>query len=222
MNWFFKRRPGYCGRALTVMMGWILASAAQANPSVEFFRAVNIDRPQYVLDLIKQGVDPNVLNEQGQTALYLALRDDSPGVSEALLKLDAVAVNTRNAAGETALMMAALRRNLPAMQQLLARGALVNLEGWSALHYAATGGSVPALALLLENGATVDARSPNGSTPLMMAARYGSEEGAALLLKSGANAALRNDQHMSAGDFARAAQRTALAAQLDKADNKRP
>jgi uncharacterized protein len=202
--------------AALVLMG-LLATLVQASPSVDFFRAVNIDRPRLVLDLIKQGVDPNALNEQGQSALYLALRDESPGVGEALLGLDAVNVNQRNAAGETALMMAALRRNLPAMQQLLKRGALVNLDGWTPLHYAATGGSAAAIELLLAQGAVLDARSPNGSTPLMMAARYGSEEAAALLLKRGAHAALRNDQGLNASDFARAAQRSNLAEQLDKA-----
>ncbi len=222
MNRALRAAPRAFLAGVLLLMGLLQATLVHANPSVDFFRAVNIDRPRLVLDLIQQGVDPNVLNEQGQTALYLALRDESPGVSEALLKLDAVNVNLRNVAGETALMMAALRQNLPAMRQLVGRGALVNLDGWTPLHYAATGGNVEAIELLLAQGAAVDARSPNGSTPLMMAARYGSEQGTALLLKRGANPALRNDQGLSAGDFARAAQRIDLGAQLDKALAARP
>jgi hypothetical protein len=212
----FWRFAGSLGLAL------LLSPAAQANPTVDYFRAINIDRPQLVLDLIKQGVDPNVLSEQGQSGLYLALRDDSPAVAQALLKLDVVNVNVRNAAGETPLMMAALRQNLPAMQQLLARGAVVNQDGWTPLHYAATGGSEAAMDLLLARGAELNARSPNGSTPLMMAARYGSQEGARFLLSRGANARLRNDQRLSAADFARAAQRPQLAEELSKAEMKQP
>ena len=40
--------------------------------------------------------------------------------------------------------------------------------------------------LLLEESAYIDATSPNGTTPLMMAARYGSPEAVKLLLEEGA------------------------------------
>jgi uncharacterized protein len=205
---------------LVLIAGLWASLGVQASPAVEFFRAVNIDRPQIVRDLVGQGFDPNTLSEQGQTALYLALRDESAGVASALLDMDKVAVTVRNKAGETALMMAALKQNLPAMRLLLARGAVVNQDGWTPLHYAATGGNLAALDLLLAQGAALDARSPNGSTPLMMAARYGSEEGARLLLQRGAHPGLRNEQQLSAGDFARDAHRLKLAEQLDQASAK--
>jgi ankyrin repeat protein len=46
-------------------------------------------------------------------------------------------------------------------------------------------GPEPAGGLLLERGAQVDAPSPNGSTALMMAARYGSDDSALMLLARG-------------------------------------
>ena len=46
---------------------------------------------------------------------------------------------------------------------------------------------------LIEHGAKVNARSPNGSTPLMMAAREGREELARTLLESGADTRAKND-----------------------------
>jgi ankyrin repeat protein len=67
----------------------------------------------------------------------------------------------------------------------------------------------------LDKGATIEALSPNRSTPLMMAARYGSEASVDLLLARGANTRLRNDRDMNAADFARSAGRDALAARLD-------
>ena len=82
------------------------------------------------------------------------------------------------------------------------------------LHYAASGSSTELVALLLKEGALIDARSPNGTTPLMMAARYGAIDSADLLLKGGADAALVNERGMTAADFVAGAGREALAARL--------
>ncbi|MEY3253490.1 MAG: hypothetical protein RL227_2463, partial [Pseudomonadota bacterium] len=67
---------------------------------------------------------------------------------------------------------------------------------------------------LVEQGAAIDARSPNRSTPLMMAARYGASESVEWLLARGADAGLRNDRDMNAADFARSAGRDAIAQRL--------
>ena len=53
-------------------------------------------------------------------------------------------------------------------------------------------GHMPMLELLLEHHADLNAPSPNGTTPLMMAAGYGSPEAVRYLLSRGANAQLRN------------------------------
>jgi ankyrin repeat protein len=84
-------------------------------------------------------------------------------------------------------------------------GADVNKPGWTPLHYAATHAGPDALAqvaFLLENHAYIDAESPNGTTPLMMAAQYGEPEVLRLLLKEGADARLTNQQKLTAIDFA--------------------
>jgi ankyrin repeat protein len=62
---------------------------------------------------------------------------------------------------------------------------------------------VAQVALLLEESAYIDAESPNGTTPLMMAAQYGEPDVLRLLLKEGADARLRNQQQLTALDFAR-------------------
>ena len=57
--------------------------------------------------------------------------------------------------------------------------------------------------LLLEHHAFIDAESPNGTTPLMMAAHYGSPAAVKLLLEAGADTAMKNQLGMTAIDFAR-------------------
>ncbi|TDM06573.1 MAG: hypothetical protein C4K60_18810 [Ideonella sp. MAG2] len=198
--------------AATVLMG--LAGQAAADVSVDFFRAINLDLPDLVRKLITQGVDPNTRAEDGQPAIHKAFRDDSPKVVEVLLDQPSLNINIRNNAGETPLMMAAIRGHVNAMKRLIERGATINQEGWAPLHYAASQASAEPLALLLEKGADINARSPNGSTPLMMAARYGSEEGTRLLLQRGADAQLQNEQNLSAADFAKRVGRDGLAKEL--------
>ena len=190
--------------------------AANAGAYEDFFRAVGVDDARTVSALLARGFDPNAPDEKGQVPLYLALRAESPKVVEALLASPKLDVDRANAAGETPLMIAALRGQLDATKRLLERGARVNRDGWTPLHYAASGPEPKVVALLLDRGARVDAPSPNHSTPLMMAARYGAEASTDLLLKRGADPTVRNDKALNAADFARQGGRESLATRLDK------
>jgi ankyrin repeat protein len=104
-------------------------------------------------------------------------------------------------------MMAALKGQTDLARRLIARGADVNKTGWSPLHYAATGGHQAMISLLLDAHAYIDAESPNGTTPLMMAAQYGSIAAVRQLLEAGADASLRNQLGLTAQDFALRAER---------------
>ncbi|MBN8487974.1 MAG: ankyrin repeat domain-containing protein [Burkholderiales bacterium] len=207
--------------------GWLagvllLGSAgAHADVYVDFFRAVNVDNVRGVRAALERGLDPNVLDERGQCALYLAIREDNPQVFELLLNWPGVKPDLANAVGETPLMMAALKGQLDRMQQLLDRGAAPHKSDWSPLHYAATGPSAAAVRLLLDKGAPIDARSANGSTPLMMAARYGDEQSVILLIERGADLAARNGLDMDAFAFARGADRDWMVRTLEQQQRRR-
>lgn len=192
----------------------IAFSVTKADPTEDLFKGIEIDAPHLVTQALKAGVDPNRRDAKGQVPLFLALRGESLRAAEALLASPKIDIDASNDHGETPLMMAALRGQLTMVEQLLARGAKVNREGWTPLHYAASGPSVAVLTLLLDRGAAIDARSPNGTTPLMMAARYGSIEGADLLLARGSDRTLVNDKQLTAGDFADAAGREALSQRI--------
>ncbi len=112
--------------------------------------------------------------------------------------------NKTNAADETALMHAAWRGQLDAVQWLLANGARLNREPlkWTALHYAVFAGHEHVVAHLLERGADINARSTNGSTPLMMAAFEGHEKLAQQLLAKGADTGIKNENGDGALEWA--------------------
>lgn len=194
--------------------------SVSAQPTVAddpFFRAVANDDASTMSTLFLRGTDPNMRGPKGQLALVLALQANNERALDQLMSHPDIKIDLANDNGETPLMMAALRGQVAWMQKLLARGAQVQRNGWSPLHYAASGPSVAAVQLLLERGAPLNALSPNGSTPLMMAARYGAEDSARLLLKAGADASLRNEQQLQATDFAKATGRDRLAADLAQA-----
>ena len=189
-------------------------SSAHAGAYEDFFKALELDDGRTITQLLRRGFDVNSPSESGQTPLFLALRNGAHQAVAALLTAPDLKVDQVNQANETALMMAALRGHLDWCKRLVERGAAVNREGWTPLHYAATGPNPQVTAFLLEKGAQVDAPSPNGTTPLMMAARYGHEDSVQILLVAKADPRLRNQKELSAADFAKEAGRDALASRL--------
>ncbi|MBA2960807.1 MULTISPECIES: ankyrin repeat domain-containing protein [Ramlibacter] len=177
-------------------------SAALAGSYDDFFVAIKRDDPSTIKALLQRGFDPNTPSPDGLHGLFLALREPSLKAAQAILASPQTNVEARNAQDESPLMMAALKGQTEMVRQLIARGADVNKPGWAPLHYAATSGQLEIMDLLLENHAFIDAESPNGTTPLMMAAMYGSTAGVKLLLDAGADTAMKNQLGMTASDFA--------------------
>ena len=189
---------------LYVLIGFSIANSGSYE---DFFTAIKQDNAGAVLALLKRGFDPNTPDPTGLNGLFIAVREPSPKVAEVLLDWPKADVDVRSANDETPLMMAALKGPLQLAQKLVEKGADVNKTGWAPLHYAATSGKLDIISLLLENHAYIDAESPNGSTPLMMAAGYGTASAVKLLLEEGADPLLKNKQGLTAIDFAQSAKR---------------
>jgi ankyrin repeat protein len=191
-------------------------SSAQAGSYEDFSTALHRDDKSGITRLLERGFDPNTLDDKGRTGLGFALLNDSLHAAEALLASPALDINKLNTNGESALMIAALRGKLDWCKRLVEKGARVNHDGWSALHYAASGPTVEVIDFLLKQGASLEGRSPNGTTPLMMAARYGSETNVDRLLAARAEIRATNEQGLSADDVARLGGREKLTARLAK------
>ena len=190
----------------------IAYSSANAGSYEDFFLAIKQGNVAVITGLLQRGFDVNAVNPAGEHGLLLALREPNVKVAQALMAWPKVTVEVRSAQDESPLMLAALHGLLPECQSLIQLGADVNKPGWTPLHYAATRGHLAVMNLLLDEHAYIDAASPNGTTPLMMAAHYGTPSAVKLLLEADADPTLRNNVGLNAFDFAQSAMRLESAA----------
>ncbi len=191
-----------------------IALPVDAAPGDDFFRAIRRDDGRAIIGLLLRGFDANTPDSEGRTGLHLALQLDAFIAADALLSAPGIAVDLPNAKDETPLMLAAIKGQLALCRKLVQRGAQVIRPGWAPLHYAATAPDSAVLEWLLTQGADVDAESPNGTTPLMMAAGYGSFAAVERLLAADAATHVANAAGLRASDFAGRAGRDALAKRL--------
>lgn len=189
-------------RNLWIVLLLASVGSAYAGSYEDFFNAVVQDDSIQVKKLLVRGFDANTINPAGQTGLHLALQEPSPKTASILIGWQKTDVNKLNAQGESPLMLAAIKGQADLAAELIAKKADVNKTGWTPLHYAASAGQVEVITLLLENSAYIDAESPNRTTPLMMAARYGSIDSVKLLLDQDADPELKNQQGLTALNFA--------------------
>ncbi|MDR3460077.1 MAG: ankyrin repeat domain-containing protein [Verrucomicrobiae bacterium] len=132
-----------------------------------------------------QHLDPNA------SLVSAAEAGDLVGVKNALAQ--GAAVEARNPRGWTALMLAAKRGDLPAVNCLIEKGADANAKstqeyGNTVLCFAAMGNNPEVVNALLDHGAELNARSGRGaSTAFYYAASNGKQAAAAALLARGAD-----------------------------------
>jgi len=184
---------------LYVFIGFSISKAGAFD---NFFKAIVFDQVPVIGNLIYRGMDPNTPTEKGEPALVFAVRSGAPKSVAFLLKQPGIQVDAANTADETALMLAANANDLVSANLLIEAGASINRPNWTPLHYAASKGHTAMMRLLIDNDAYIDAESPNGTTPLMMAAYYASHMAVKLMLEEGADPNLQNQDGQTALDMA--------------------
>ncbi|MDL2207229.1 ankyrin repeat domain-containing protein [Desulfovibrio sp. OttesenSCG-928-M16] len=154
--------------------------------------------------LVEKGLDVKAVEDDGDTVLFHAARNNKPEVIEWLIKAGCD-VNRATDEGKTALHAALeYRGNLEAMEALLKAGANVNAvhQGYGAPLYLASGGYDESEAwLLLENGANANTPGRGGKTPLMRAVENTNTKLVALLLDAGADPAMTDEKGKTAWDI---------------------
>ena len=184
---------------LYVFIGFSISKAGAFD---DFFKAIVFDQVPVLGNLIYRGMDPNTPTEKGEPALVFAVRSGAPKTVAFLLKQPGIQIDATNAADETALMLAANANDLASANLLIEAGASLNRPNWTPLHYAASKGHTEMMRLLIDNDAYIDSESPNGTTPLMMAAYYATPKAVKLMLEEGADPTLQNKDGQTALDMA--------------------
>ena len=141
--------------------------------------------------LLRAGTDPNAADADGYKCLHQAIVG---GCSKEIIQriIDHGGdVNAKNTKGETALLIACLKRNEDVLIALLNAGAdpnITDIKRDTCLHWAVSRGcSKETLLAIIDGGADVNAINRAGQTALMCA--YGTENTVAIsvLLNAGAN-----------------------------------
>ena len=165
---------------------------------------VKEDSEAEIRELLQQGINEDVTNDDGQTALHLAAKQDEFLTREVLGR--GVDINVKNVDGDTALMSAVIAETEDTVKLLLKKHADVNAAGEqqrTCLHYAAIHNREPVITvLLLRRNPHLEAEDENGLTPLFTAALFGNETVARVLLKHGAQQIPRKEDGWTALHYA--------------------
>lgn len=181
-----------------------MTANAKAASIEDFFHAVTMDNAGEVRKLLQQGMNPNATDKYyGSTGLIVALQEGSMRVFHVLVNAPGIHLEAKANNGNSALMIAAYKGNMAAIDILLKKGVAINQPDWTPLHYAAAGGKNEIVQMFLDRGADINARSPNLTTPLMIAAYEGFDATVKLLIERGADVTLKNDVGLHAADYAK-------------------
>lgn len=186
------------------------SASVQASSYDDSLNAARLGDTRPLVQLLSRGLDPNTVDEQGNTLLILAAREGHADTVAAILEFRPK-LGQRNAAGDSALMMAVLKGHDDIVALLLDAGAPVNHDGWTPLMYAAFEGRAAIVERLLAQGADVNALAPNKSNALMLAARNGHIDVVRRLLRTDVDLDQKNDAGFTADSWAQANGNTDIA-----------
>ncbi|KAI5620740.1 palmitoyltransferase ZDHHC13, partial [Silurus asotus] len=128
---------------------------------------------QMVIQLMRYGADPSLMDGEGYGGLHLAVLFQHMPIA-AYLMAKGQEVDTPDANGQTSLMLAAQKIIGPEPTNFLLRcnasvNAVDKVNRNSPLHCAVLAGNVDAVHILLDSGASVDLQNSSGHTPIDLA-----------------------------------------------------
>jgi len=165
-----------------------------ARPDTRLVDAARAADETAVGALLRAGVDPDIAQADGATALHWAAHWDLAAMADALVE-DGADVNATNDFGVTPLWLACLNGSEAVVEALLAAGADANSalpSGETVLMTASRTGSAAAVRLLIGHGAKVNTQEQSrGQTALMWAVAQRHSEVVKALVELGADVHIR-------------------------------
>ncbi|MBU2490440.1 MAG: ankyrin repeat domain-containing protein [Proteobacteria bacterium] len=150
-----------------------------------------------VRDLLKQGAQPTILDDKGDTPLHLAVANGHEKTARLLMEAGADANAVSEEFGETPLFLAASLGLSKTVERLIEHGARVDARDrhlQTPLHMAVYQRHADVVEILLKNGARVNTGGGlHRITPIMVASALGSVDLVKTLLRHGAYVNARDD-----------------------------
>jgi ankyrin repeat protein len=173
-----------------IFVGSLLVAATATADEAKLANAVEQGNTAVALQLLQDGVEVDLTQVDGTTALQWACYRDDPELAIKLLAAGADPARA-NRYGVTPLYLACLNGNAAIVKKLVAAGIDPNAlrkNGETALMTAARTGKLAAVRALVDAGADIEAKLPGGGqTALMWAAAEGHLAVVEYLIESGAD-----------------------------------
>ena len=150
---------------------------------------------------VAQGVDVDTQDEDGNSALHGASRENQISIMKWLIEDQHANIHIRDEDGSIPLHWASLKGNVAAIELLITHGSVVNAQDrWkrTPLHEASEKGHVAAIELLITHGSDVNATDEKKQTPLHKASEEGHVAAMELLITHGSdvNAQINGNRHL--------------------------
>ncbi|NCB69505.1 MAG: hypothetical protein EOM47_11750 [Bacteroidia bacterium] len=160
--------------------------------SQELFRAYKENDLVKIETLIKNGENPNQLNEDGVTVMFLAAGDNNVEVGKILVKYGGKVDMPVGKCEAKPLLIACQNNSYDFVKLIIENGGDVNSKNKCAgnqtpIRFACKTGSVKLVSYLLDNGADLEDTPDDQITPIVQAARSNHYELVKFLIWKGAN-----------------------------------
>lgn len=145
------------------------------NESLPLFEAVAASDIPGIQTLLMDGIDINMEDEIGRTALNLAIQLDDKKITTYLLSIPEIDINLSDKNGLSPLHWAVINNNGELLNLLLSHGADINvqeIDGWTPLHLALKSSPKEIIAILLKYNAKTNIRNSYGQTAVHFVAIY--------------------------------------------------